>query len=306
MEKRLRFPSGASHPVEPRLSSLLGIMSNHFGSRKIEVVSGFRPYAPVVLLEHAAAWFDGDAARLESPFMLRVMRVKPERRAQVPGIVHVDGTGRVQTVSRQTNPRLYDLLSAFYARTGVPMLLNTSFNAAGEPIVETPSDAIWCFAFTGLDACVLEDAVMVRDADAGDPLSWRPSLRAAWEYCPPAASQAAAADQSTRRLFLSACAGDDRAEQRTAGREARLRVRGPWGDVRHLLGCDLAAALQLMDGERTAAAVHEELQRAGVSFSAKEFSRLLARLASTGIIALDGRRAASIAAAHSLLREEVR
>ncbi len=117
----------------------------------------FRPFAPVVLAEHAAAYFEGEA---ESPFMLLVKRVRPEARDRIPSIVHVDGTARVQTLRREHEPRLYALIEAFAKRTGVHVLLNTSFNDRGMPIVETPEDAVECFLSTRLDALVLHDWIL--------------------------------------------------------------------------------------------------------------------------------------------------
>ena len=96
--------------------------------------------------------------------MLFATQVYPEKRSEVPAIVHVDGSARPQTVTRDQNSLLYDLLTAFAQRTGVPVLLNTSFNAAGEPIVCTPKDAIKTFLATGLDVLVLGDYVARRRA----------------------------------------------------------------------------------------------------------------------------------------------
>lgn len=121
----------------------------------------FRPFAPAVLAREADAWFDMGPAP-ESPFMLRVVPTRPERRAEIPAVVHVDGSARVQTVAADGGG-LHRLLEAFFATTGVPLLLLTSFNVAGEPIVETPADALRCFASTGLDACVLEGVVVAKD-----------------------------------------------------------------------------------------------------------------------------------------------
>ncbi|BAU48285.1 carbamoyltransferase [Sulfurifustis variabilis] len=112
----------------------------------------FRPVAPVVLEEEAPDWFAGCR---RSPFMLFVYDVLPERRARIPAVAHVDGTARVQTVNREQHPVYYDLLRAFQARTGVPVLVNTSFNTRGEPIVCTPRDALECFASSPLDALVM-------------------------------------------------------------------------------------------------------------------------------------------------------
>ena len=131
-------------------------------NRRVKMRESFRPFAPAVLLEEAANWFEFGATVRESPFMLRVVDVKPEMRELVPAIVHVDGTGRVQTLTRENNGRFYELVKKFHAETGVPMLLNTSFNRMGEPIIETPADAIACLLNTGLDCCVFEDRIVFK------------------------------------------------------------------------------------------------------------------------------------------------
>ncbi|MFM8319471.1 MAG: carbamoyltransferase C-terminal domain-containing protein, partial [Chloroflexota bacterium] len=112
----------------------------------------FRPVAPVVLEEEAANWFV-DAG--QAPFMLFVFDVQPERAAQIPAVRHVDGTARIQTINREQHAAYYDLLQAFYRRTGVPVLVNTSFNTRGEPIVCTPRDAVESFLTSPLDALVI-------------------------------------------------------------------------------------------------------------------------------------------------------
>ena len=112
----------------------------------------FRPVAPVVLEEAAADWFAGAGV---SPFMLFVYDVRPEKADRIPAVRHVDGTARIQTINRAQNPAYYDLLKAFAARTGVPVLVNTSFNTRGEPIVCTPRDAVECFWTSPLDALVI-------------------------------------------------------------------------------------------------------------------------------------------------------
>ena len=96
--------------------------------------------------------------------MLIAKPVRPEWRDRIPGIVHVDGTARVQTVREATNPRLYRLLKEFDRLTGVPVLINTSFNVKGEPIVETPQDAVICFLTTGIDHLVLQDTLVSKNA----------------------------------------------------------------------------------------------------------------------------------------------
>jgi carbamoyltransferase len=120
----------------------------------------FRPFAPIVLAERASEIFEGDQ---DSPFMLLAMRVRPDWQSKVPAIVHVDGTARVQTVRRETNERLYTLLKEFEALTGVPVLINTSFNIRGEPIVETPRDAVDCFLATGIDYLALHDMLFAKN-----------------------------------------------------------------------------------------------------------------------------------------------
>jgi carbamoyltransferase len=121
----------------------------------------FWPFAPIVLAERAHEIFEGNH---DSPFMLIAAPVRPEWREKIPAIVHVDGTARIQTVTEATNPRLYRLLKEFEALTGVPVLLNTSFNVKGEPIVETPRDAMACFINTGIDHLVLHDTLVSKTA----------------------------------------------------------------------------------------------------------------------------------------------
>jgi carbamoyltransferase len=112
----------------------------------------FRPVAPVVLEEEAANWFIGADV---SPFMLFVYDVQPDKADRIPAVRHVDGTARIQTINREQNAVYYDLLKAFQRQTGVPVLVNTSFNTRGEPIVCTPRDAVECFWTSPLDALVI-------------------------------------------------------------------------------------------------------------------------------------------------------
>ena len=139
---------------------------------KIKYRESFRPFAPSVLRADVADWFELDR---DSPYMLLVADVKPERRrdeaeaqdtrigmdrlnvlrSDIPAVTHVDCSARVQTVHRETNPRYHALLEAFKARTGCPVLVNTSFNVRGEPIVCTPADAFRCFMGTGLDCLAI-------------------------------------------------------------------------------------------------------------------------------------------------------
>ena len=128
-------------------------------NKRVKHRQAFRPFAPVVLAERAHEIFEDHR---ESPFMLLTARVRPEWREKIPAVVHIDGTARVQTIRQDQNEHLYRLLREFDAITGVPLLLNTSFNVRGEPIVETPEDAIHCFLTTGIDYLVLHDVLMAK------------------------------------------------------------------------------------------------------------------------------------------------
>jgi carbamoyltransferase len=126
---------------------------------KIKRRESFRPFAPSVLREASAAWFETDD---DVPFMMQVFQVREDKRARIPAVTHVDGSGRLQTVARQANPRYHRLISAFHAETGVPMVLNTSFNE-NEPVVCTPEQALDCFLRTRMDVLALGDYVVFRD-----------------------------------------------------------------------------------------------------------------------------------------------
>src|ERR1700741_1424753 len=142
--------------ADPRKAEMKDILNSRVKHRQ-----PFRPFAPIVLAERAKEIFEGEE---DSPFMLIAKPVRPEWRDRIPAIVHVDGTARVQTVSEDTNPKLYRLLKEFEALTGVPVLINTSFNVKGEPIVETPQDAMICFLTTGIDHLVLHDTLISKNA----------------------------------------------------------------------------------------------------------------------------------------------
>jgi carbamoyltransferase len=120
---------------------------------KIKRRESFRPFAPSVLREAVADWFERD---VDVPFMLEVVAIRPERRGQIPAVTHVDGTGRLQTVTPAANPRYHALIAAFAKLTGVPMVLNTSFNE-NEPVVCGPAEALDCFLRTRMDVLVLGD-----------------------------------------------------------------------------------------------------------------------------------------------------
>jgi len=127
---------------------------------KIKRRESFRPFAPSVLDNAVAEWFEEDDA---VPFMAQVFQVREEKRSQIPAVTHIDGSGRLQTVSRHTNPRYYRLIETFRDLTGIPLVLNTSFNE-NEPIVCRPEEALDCFLRTGIDMLVIGDTIVSREA----------------------------------------------------------------------------------------------------------------------------------------------
>ncbi len=128
-------------------------MKDHINKR-VKFREYFRPFAPAILAEYASDYFQMDQ---ESPHMLMAIDVASDKKDKIPAVVHVDGSCRVQTVNRQNNPRFRALLEAFYERTGCPVLLNTSFNVKGQPIVNTPDQAIDCFKSTNIDCLAIGD-----------------------------------------------------------------------------------------------------------------------------------------------------
>jgi carbamoyltransferase len=119
----------------------------------------WRPYAPAVLLEHSKDWFEIDES---SPYMLRAVQTKKDKQHLIPAVVHVDGTSRIQTVSKENNELFYKLISAFHKITGIPLVLNTSFNKAGQPIYATRKQCIEMLDDTGLDAICLGNTLQTK------------------------------------------------------------------------------------------------------------------------------------------------
>jgi carbamoyltransferase len=138
---------------DPRRADMKDILN-----AKIKRRESFRPFAPSVLREAVAEWFEQDA---DVPFMMQVFQIRQEKRALIPAVTHVDGSGRLQTVSAADNARYHRLIAAFAARTGVPLILNTSFNE-NEPVVCRPEEALDCFLRTRMDALVLGDHLIRR------------------------------------------------------------------------------------------------------------------------------------------------
>ena len=132
--------------ADPRRGDMKDILNARIKHRE-----KFRPFAPSILLEETGKYFDQD---YPDPFMIKVYNILPEKRAEIPAVTHVDGTGRLQTVERETAPLYWKIINAFKNETGVPIVLNTSFNE-NEPIVCTPEEAVECFLRTKMDALVL-------------------------------------------------------------------------------------------------------------------------------------------------------
>ena len=126
---------------------------------KIKRRESFRPFSPAILRQHVSEWFEIDD---DVPFMMKVFPVREERRKEIPAVTHIDGSGRLQTVTKKQNLMFYRLIESFHAITGVPILLNTSFNE-NEPIVKSVDEALDCFLRTGLDILVVGGHLVSRD-----------------------------------------------------------------------------------------------------------------------------------------------
>jgi carbamoyltransferase len=148
-----RALGGRSILADPRRQDAKDLLNS-----KIKRRESFRPFAPSILKEYVGEYFE---VTDEVPFMEKVFPIRPEKRAGIPAVTHVDGTGRLQSVDRETTPRYYRLIDEFRQKTGVPILLNTSFNE-NEPIVNTPAEALDCYLRTNMDMLVLENCVISR------------------------------------------------------------------------------------------------------------------------------------------------
>lgn len=156
-ERALGNRSILANPCNPEMRDILNL--------KVKHREQFRPFAPVVTVEDAKKYFDVD---IEVPFMSFVYPVKKEKQKALPAITHVDGSGRLQTIRREANPRYYDVIKEFEKLSKVPILVNTSFNIRGEPIVMTPEHAYRCFTGTGIDYLVLDTFLVKREDNKKD------------------------------------------------------------------------------------------------------------------------------------------
>ena len=176
---------------DPRSSEMQSVMN-----LKIKYRESFRPFAPSVLREYVADWFELDC---DSPYMMLVADVAAERRremsdeekglfgisklnikrSEIPAVTHVDYSARIQTVRRETNPLYWEIIEAFRQKTGCPVIVNTSFNVRGEPIVCTPEDSYRCFMRTEMDYLVLETCVLDKkdQPEFAEKRDWRSEFR---------------------------------------------------------------------------------------------------------------------------------
>ena len=159
MEWGPRALGNRSIVCDPRRADMKQILN-----AKIKRRESFRPFAPSVLREQVPDWFEQDD---EVPFMMKVFQIKEDKRAKIPAVTHVDGSGRLQTVRREANPLYYQLISAFHELTGVPMVLNTSFNE-NEPVVCHPREALQCFLRTKMDVLVLGSRFITRETPGAE------------------------------------------------------------------------------------------------------------------------------------------
>jgi carbamoyltransferase len=160
----------------PRALGSRSILSNAMNPKMQEILNEkvkhrekFRPFAPVVCIDDALEYFECDKPVPEpTDFMLMVYPIKKKYHSIIPAVTHVDGSGRLQTVRREQNPDYYDLIKEFGRLSGVPILINTSFNIRGEPIVCTPHDAYKCMMGTGIDALVIGSYLVKRSDNPND------------------------------------------------------------------------------------------------------------------------------------------
>jgi carbamoyltransferase len=195
----------------------------------------FRPFAPAVLIERLHDYFEVPDNDVEFPFMVFVLKVRPEHQSLLGAVTHVDGTARVQTVSPNINQRFWNLIHTFEGQTGVPVLLNTSFNNNAEPIVNSPDDAIGCYLTTGLDALVI-----------GDYLLWKKSADISGEWLEHLVPQL----PGFRRLVKRGTLNPDtrRFENIQSVQTTRARLFGP---PERQITESVYQVLQLVDGRRT-------------------------------------------------------
>ena len=260
---------------------------------RVKFREAFRPFAPTIREEDVRDWFDVTTDCASSPFMLRVASFKPEQARRVPAVVHVDGTGRLQTVNKTFAPKLHELLSVWKRECDVPILLNTSFNIAGEPIVETPQDALWCFAYSDMDYCVLGNHCISKIKGREILLGSSVLLRAQWfqlfdsKNQPNCASADVHLQDAPEWVVSGHISRTEQFERRFATNHLRIVVTTPWGDVVHGLHPSFVKILELVNGERTCQQILDflnEIRAEQKSYMMDSFWRHLGMLRRLGAI----------------------
>lgn len=201
---------------------------------KVKHREAFRPFAPVILKERVQDWFETSNDEFESPFMLRVCRFKEDKMNMLPAVTHVDGTGRVQTVTEKDNGFYYLIVKEFYKRTGVPVLVNTSFNIMGEPIVETPEDALWCLLGTDIDYVTFDNCIVGKSEGSSSILDLVPYITA-------------------KRYNIHCLMENEKVNSPSLNRYsfASFVVATPWGEVKQITGASILELLEHVDGKST-------------------------------------------------------
>ncbi|MGO7543276.1 carbamoyltransferase [Rhizobium ruizarguesonis] len=223
------------------------IASPTFADMKVRINAGikfresFRPFAPAIPRELAADWFEFASSAPESPFMLRAVKVRGSRANQIPAVVHVDGTGRLQTLTVEENGSFHELAHRLGAAKGAPVILNTSFNLKDEPIVETPVDAIWMLLGTELTFCVIGDHIITKTGEVSSILDLVPRVIGNfWRLKLPVRHGRLARDTEAEDAF-------------------EMRVDTPWGETDVIIPPRLSPILSAIDGTTTGAGLLHRL-----------------------------------------------
>lgn len=225
----------------------------------------FRPLAPVIMEDKVGEWFHVQGSKT-SPFMLRTWKVIQSKAESVPAVVHVDGTARVQTVNSYVEPRMFTLLKEFESITNIPMLLNTSFNAAGEPIVETPVDALWSFVGLGLDCLAINNCIVVLNTKLRSLLDLIPYISAeSLQSIMPVVDGKATQLQFHDDMLI-------------------IRVPSGWGIRVYSLSRVESTVVHLVDGESDGIILMGRLREQRVNFDEKTLQRALIAMRRKGII----------------------
>jgi Carbamoyltransferase C-terminus len=228
----------------------------------------FRPFAPACLAEESNRWFELTESAPESPFMMRACRTQPTMQSSVPAVIHIDGSARLQTLTKKDNGAFYDLVRQFYERTGVPIVLNTSFNIAGDPLVETPEDALWCLLATGLDGCVIEGTVVLKREGIHSLLDLYPQLVSRPMTVVTTLNSLASGRYSVAHDYIQTV------------------CHTSWGTFERFFPWSVVRILERIDGMTNARMIFDEISNIEETFSKLDFTRFLLQLRHAGLILL--------------------